>query len=130
MQGVRRPHHSVSMQAVQVRACVCLRLCVRACLRVREHAWQLFATTMVNSRRSKVLRAGPRGGQVSAGVFETAGGRGADQMEDRHVMQVPLYGLPASALLAIFDGHRGPQAAQYAADYFLPTLRRHWRALR
>lgn len=68
------------------------------------------------------------GGQVSAGVFETTGSR--DQMEDRHVMQIPLYGLPASALLAIFDGHRGHQAAQYAADCILPTLRRHWAALR
>eukprot|EP00884_Botryococcus_braunii_P020879 jgi/Botrbrau1/7475/Bobra.0095s0013.1 len=72
--------------------------------------------------------APPSNLQVTAGAFETAGARGADRMEDRHLIEVPLGGLPASGLLGVFDGHRGPEAAEYAARYFLPTLRHHWTA--
>ena len=55
--------------------------------------------------------------QLKAGVFATAGLRGDDRMEDRHVIREELEGEAGCHLLAVFDGHRGPQAAQYAAHH-------------
>ncbi len=64
---------------------------------------------------------------MTAGVFETAGLRGADRMEDRHVIIADLarQRVP-SALLAVFDGHRGPETAQYAAEHLRAVLRQFW----
>ena len=60
--------------------------------------------------------------QVTAGVFATAGLRGEDRMEDRHVIQEEA-GLGGSChLLAVFDGHRGPEAAEYAAQHAVQQL--------
>lgn len=60
--------------------------------------------------------------QVTAGAFATAGLRGADRMEDTHVIQHQLGAQSDCHLLAVFDGHRGPQAAEYAAQHFPATL--------
>ena len=54
---------------------------------------------------------------MTAGAFATAGLRGADRMEDCHVIHQELGGQPHVHLLAVFDGHRGPQTAQYAAQH-------------
>ena len=65
--------------------------------------------------------AGP---QVTAGAYETAGLRGEDSMEDRHLVVTAAAGRSdaGSALLAVFDGHRGAQAAEYARRHFLEHL--------
>ncbi len=68
----------------------------------------------------------PQSPQVSTGVYETAGRRGEDCMEDRHIL-TELGGKGRGALLAVFDGHRGPQAAEYARQHFEAELLRHWR---
>ena len=48
-------------------------------------------------------------------------------MEDRHVI-VPALGDDAStSLLAVFDGHRGAETAEFAAVNLEPYLRRRWR---
>ncbi len=60
--------------------------------------------------------------QLTAGVFATAGLRGDDRMEDRHVIREDLEGEAGCHLLAVFDGHRGPQAAQYAAHHIPQVL--------
>ena len=60
--------------------------------------------------------------QLTAGVFATAGLRGADRMEDCHVIRENLQDDDQSHLLAVFDGHRGPQAAQYAAQHIVEVL--------
>ena len=60
---------------------------------------------------------------VAAAALATPGLRGADKMEDRHVIASPLFtGTAAESaattahLFAVFDGHRGAEAAQFAAD--------------
>ncbi len=63
--------------------------------------------------------------QVSAGVYETAGLRGEDHMEDRHVIVEALGDDAATSLLAVFDGHRGPETAEFAvrkANYVFPFV--------
>ena len=63
--------------------------------------------------------------QLTAGVFATAGLRGAYRMEDCNVIREDLQGLQGDSrchLLAVFDGHRGPQAAQYAAQHIQEVL--------
>lgn len=60
--------------------------------------------------------------QVTAGSFATAGLRGEDRMEDRHVILEGLACCPSCHLLAVFDGHRGPQAAEYAAQHVMQQL--------
>jgi len=48
---------------------------------------------------------------VTAGVYETAGRRGEDCMEDRHIVGTGLGADGRGALLGVFDGHRGPQVS-------------------
>ena len=43
-------------------------------------------------------------------------------MEDCHVIRENLQDNDQSHLLAVFDGHRGPQAAQYAAQHIVEVL--------
>ncbi|CAL8468340.1 g7880 [Coccomyxa elongata] len=65
--------------------------------------------------------------KVTAGAFETAGLRGEDRMEDFHFIASPLPGAgPSTYLIGIFDGHRGREAAAYAAQHFPHFLRREW----
>ena len=47
-------------------------------------------------------------------------------MEDRHVIAENLGGDATMSLLAVFDGHRGAAAAEYAASHMLPALRQNW----
>lgn len=51
---------------------------------------------------------------LTAGVAATPGDRGADRMEDRHVLQTPTVGRPY-LLAAVLDGHGGDGCADYAA---------------
>ncbi|CAK0781962.1 hypothetical protein CVIRNUC_005517 [Coccomyxa viridis] len=61
--------------------------------------------------------------EVTVGSFETAGLRGEDRMEDRHIICSPLTSArPGTHLIGIFDGHRGWQAAQHAAEHFQEHL--------
>lgn len=60
--------------------------------------------------------------QLTAGAFATAGLRGEDRMEDRHVIQEGLASCSSCHLLAVFDGHRGPEAAEYAAHHVVQQL--------
>lgn len=59
---------------------------------------------------------------MTAGAFATAGLRGEDRMEDRHIIQQDLAGSSGCHLLAVFDGHRGPQAADFAAQHMAEQL--------
>eukprot|EP01025_Chloroclados_australasicus_P015118 TRINITY_DN1719_c0_g1_i2.p1 TRINITY_DN1719_c0_g1~~TRINITY_DN1719_c0_g1_i2.p1 ORF type:complete len:819 (-),score=82.74 TRINITY_DN1719_c0_g1_i2:757-3000(-) len=49
---------------------------------------------------------------ITTGSFATAGRRGEDCMEDRHVVQEG----GGYTLLSVFDGHRGPGAAEFCAQ--------------
>jgi serine/threonine protein phosphatase PrpC len=64
--------------------------------------------------------------QVTAGAFATAGMRGEDAMEDRNIVSTGLGSAQGCSLLAVFDGHRGPQAAEFASQHFESTLLQHW----
>lgn len=66
--------------------------------------------------------------QITAGSFATAGERGADRMEDRHCVACPMSAAePEAHLLAVFDGHRGAEAADYAAANLETCLAKAWR---
>ena len=64
---------------------------------------------------------------MTAGAYETAGLRGEDHMEDRHVIMQALGDDAATSLLAVFDGHRGPETAEFAAANLVAYLRSRWR---
>ena len=57
-----------------------------------------------------------------AGVYATAGARGADKMEDRHVVHRCLFGESDTHVVAVFDGHRGCEAAEFCAEHIVPAL--------
>lgn len=63
---------------------------------------------------------------VKVGSFETAGNRGEDRMEDRHVLAECLGGHEDIHMIAIFDGHRGSEMAEFAQRHMLPSLRHYW----
>lgn len=63
---------------------------------------------------------------VKVGSFETAGNRGEDRMEDRHVLAECLGGHEDIHVAAIFDGHRGSEMAEFAQRHLLHTLRHYW----
>ncbi len=50
---------------------------------------------------------------IPAGSFATAGTR--ERMEDCHVLQQGFNGSDSCHLLAVFDGHRGGDTAEYAS---------------
>ncbi|KAH7283371.1 hypothetical protein KP509_34G003700 [Ceratopteris richardii] len=50
---------------------------------------------------------------TTSGVFTTRGGR--DTMEDTHFLYPHLRGAQNVSMFGIMDGHRGPEAAEYAA---------------
>lgn len=48
-------------------------------------------------------------------------------MEDRHLLACPMEAsCPPAHLMAVFDGHRGSEAAQYAVDNLECRLRDTW----
>lgn len=67
-------------------------------------------------------------------MFETAGARGEDRMEDRHLLVCPQSvesgiavtspdtAVTGPTLLAVFDGHRGASAAEFARQHFEEQL--------
>ena len=66
--------------------------------------------------------------EFSAGVFSTPGARGADKMEDRHVIVRHLGGHAHAHLMAVFDGHRGHEAAEFAKAHVESAIRSEWGA--
>ena len=62
---------------------------------------------------------------VTAGVLSTPGGRGADKMEDRFLLASPV-GEPGTHLLGVFDGHRGAEAAEFAAGAVARCMQARW----
>ena len=63
---------------------------------------------------------------VAAGAYADAGLRGADKMEDRHIVACPLAGTHGANLVAVCDGHRGARAAEFVAAQLPQLLRRCW----
>jgi serine/threonine protein phosphatase PrpC len=59
-----------------------------------------------------------------AGAYADAGGR--NEMEDRHILACPLAGCWGASLLAVCDGHRGAQAADYVALHLPGLVRSCW----
>mmetsp|Transcript_32323 Transcript_32323/g.62144 ORF Transcript_32323/g.62144 Transcript_32323/m.62144 type:complete len:655 (+) Transcript_32323:114-2078(+) len=64
--------------------------------------------------------------KVRLAPFATAGRRGADRMEDRHLVLQNLGGIQDAHLMAVFDGHRGASAAEYCADFLPHHLAEAW----
>ena len=65
---------------------------------------------------------------VKAGAYETAGTRGADKMEDRHLVVPSAAGLDGEPLLlGVFDGHRGAEAAEFVAGSLEAALGAAWK---
>ena len=64
----------------------------------------------------------------NAGVFSTCGARGADKMEDRHVVCNALEGLRGAHLIGVFDGHRGAECADFASRNIAAALTSTWHA--
>lgn len=71
---------------------------------------------------------GPSGVNLVLGSFATAGARGEDRMEDRCLVVRRLFGLANCTLAAVFDGHRGADAAEYLASNLERHLERLWAA--
>ncbi|KAK3255233.1 hypothetical protein CYMTET_35575 [Cymbomonas tetramitiformis] len=64
---------------------------------------------------------------VRMGAFGAAGRRGEDRMEDRHIVMPKLNGMADVHLAAVFDGHRGAQAAEYMKQNLVGHLGAAWR---
>ena len=64
--------------------------------------------------------------QVAIASFATPGARGEDKMEDRCIISRNLFGIAGCYLLAVFDGHRGPEAAEYLADNIEEHIMKYW----
>lgn len=66
---------------------------------------------------------------VTAGAYATAGKRGADKMEDRHVvLRSAGAATGGPTVLGVFDGHRGHEAAEFMAARLEEELGRQWGA--
>ena len=64
----------------------------------------------------------------NAGVFSTCGARGADKMEDRHVVCNGIEGVEGAHLIGVFDGHRGAECADFASRNIAAALVSTWHA--
>ena len=64
----------------------------------------------------------------NAGVFSTCGARGADKMEDRHVVRNGIEGIEGAHLIGVFDGHRGAECADFASRNIAAALASTWHA--
>ena len=62
----------------------------------------------------------------AAGAFSTPGARGADKMEDRVVNHPRLGGFDHAQLFAVFDGHRGSEAAEFAMVNIASAVVSEW----
>lgn len=64
---------------------------------------------------------------MTAGSYETAGTRGVDKMEDRHIVAKHAGGGEGGPmLLGVFDGHRGHEAAEFMAEHLESQLGLAW----
>jgi serine/threonine protein phosphatase PrpC len=64
--------------------------------------------------------------RVFVGSFAAPGLRGDDRMEDRCIILSDMLGLRNWTLAAVFDGHRGSEAAQYLASNLEQHIQRAW----
>jgi len=62
----------------------------------------------------------------NTGAFATAGARGNDKMEDRHKIFRDFNGLPHCAVMAVFDGHRGFECAEYCSENLSDAILSEW----
>ena len=62
----------------------------------------------------------------NAGAFATAGARGNDKMEDRHKIFRSFNGLPHCTIMAVFDGHRGFECAEYCSENLSDAVLSEW----
>jgi len=78
--------------------------------------------------RAPTEDAAAMGAKFSAGVFSTPGARGKDKMEDRHLISNRLGGFAHAHLFAVFDGHRGYEAAEFASVNIERAIQSEWGA--
>ncbi|GAB4815737.1 hypothetical protein N2152v2_002783 [Parachlorella kessleri] len=77
----------------------------------------------------------PQGSKLAApapavAAFASAGARGADRMEDRHLILRDLGGWEGVTVFGVFDGHRGSEAADYLAANLEGHLAARWHSAR
>ena len=63
---------------------------------------------------------------TNTGAFATAGARGNDKMEDRHKIFREFNGLPHCAVMAVFDGHRGFECAEFCSENLSDAILSEW----
>ena len=63
---------------------------------------------------------------IAESILSSAGLRGEDKMEDRHLTERALGGRQGVSLMAVFDGHRGSAAAEFAVANVVPEAIRGW----
>ncbi|EEH52336.1 uncharacterized protein MICPUCDRAFT_22355 [Micromonas pusilla CCMP1545] len=76
-------------------------------VRPRSRGARRSLRTFPVGRDDQTTDRDPHPRAINAGVWATHGARGADKMEDRHVVIRELGGIRGAHLLGVFDGHRG-----------------------
>ena len=88
------------------------RVAAAGAAELADRAWPAPATPGAPPRKFPPLPARPR--PLHPGVFSTCGARGPDKMEDRHVVATNVGSIAGAHLVAVFDGHRGHECAEFA----------------
>ena len=100
------------------------RVAAAGAAELADRAWPAPATPGAPPRGFPPLPARPR--PLHPGVFSTCGARGPDKMEDRHVVATNVGSIPGAHLVAVFDGHRGHECAEFAHRNIVPALVSLW----
>ena len=92
------------------------------------HSWPRAAPERAGSYPARFPPMTNRARVCNAGVFSTCGARGADKMEDRHVVCNAVGGIAGAHLIGVFDGHRGAECADFASRNIAAALTSTWHA--
>ena len=92
------------------------------------HSWPRAAPERAGTYPARFPPMTNKARVCNAGVFSTCGARGADKMEDRHVVCNGVEGIEGAHLIGVFDGHRGAECADFAARNIAAALTSTWHA--